>query len=157
MTFEELGNISQEAFKELVKKCVRKSALNYLKQLQQTHNKAKYLTYYDLNLQSYLESGTSKMTIKEKCFAFAARSRTIDVRCNKLWGEKNLQCRLGCDENETQTHLLQCRALVNNDIVKDDWRGKHLNTLAWLVRPSAVSFTTNTAVELHSLRRIPPL
>ena len=38
----------------------------------------------------------------------------------------------------------------------DDWRGKHLNTLAWLVRPSAVSFTTNTAVELHSLRRIPP-
>ena len=35
--------------------------------------------------------------------------------------------------------------------VVDDWRGKHLNTLVWLVRPSAVSFTTNTAVELHSL------
>ena len=36
----------------------------------------------------------------------------------------------------------------------DNWRGKHLNRLAWLVRPSA--FTTIRAVELHSLRRIPP-
>ena len=40
--------------------------------------------------------------------------------------------------------------------VVDDCRGKHLNTLAWLVRPSAVSFTTNTAVELHSLWKPPP-
>ena len=32
----------------------------------------------------------------------------------------------------------------------DDWQGKHLNTVAWLVYPSAISFTTNTAVELHS-------
>ena len=39
--------------------------------------------------------------------------------------------------------------------VVDDWQGKHLKTLAWLVHPSAISFTTNTAVELHSLLRIP--
>ena len=32
----------------------------------------------------------------------------------------------------------------------DDWQGKHLNTVAWLVYPSAISFTTNTAVELLS-------
>ena len=30
-----------------------------------------------------------------------------------------------------------------------------LKNVAWLVRPSAISFTTNMAVELHSLRRIP--
>ena len=33
--------------------------------------------------------------------------------------------------------------------VVDNWRGKHLNRLAWLVRPSA--FTTIRAVELRSL------
>ena len=33
--------------------------------------------------------------------------------------------------------------------VVDNWRGKHLNRLAWLVRPSP--FTTIRAVELHSL------
>ena len=38
--------------------------------------------------------------------------------------------------------------------VVDNWRGKHLNRLASLVHPSA--FTTIRAVELHSLRRIPP-
>ena len=40
--------------------------------------------------------------------------------------------------------------------VVDDWRGKYLNILAWLIRPSVVSFTTYTAFELHSLWRIPP-
>ena len=59
------------------------------------------------------------MTIKEKSFAFAARSRTIDVNSNKLRGQKDLKCRLGCDEEENQAHLLLCKALAGSDIVKD--------------------------------------
>ena len=59
------------------------------------------------------------MTIKEKSFAFAARSRTIDVNCNKLRGQNNLKCRLGCDEEENQAHLLLCKGLAGSDIVKD--------------------------------------
>ena len=59
------------------------------------------------------------MTIKEKSFAFAARSRTIDVNCNKLRGQNSLKCRLGCDEEENQAHLLLCKVLAGSDIVKD--------------------------------------
>ena len=59
------------------------------------------------------------MTIKEKSFCFAARSRMVDVRCNKLFGQSQLKCRLGCDTNETQSHLLDCAALTASDIIKD--------------------------------------
>ena len=119
MSFKDIEITTKEGFKELVKQKVKGAALDYLKMLQKTHSKAKNLNYSELSLQQYLKSGTSKMTIKEKCFAFAARSRTIDVKCNKLWGQKNLRCRLGCDEEENQAHLLQCKAIAGSDIVKD--------------------------------------
>ena len=59
------------------------------------------------------------MTIKEKLFCFAARSRMIDVRCNKLYGQSQLRCRLGCDTNETQNHLLECVSLTDQNMVKE--------------------------------------
>ena len=59
------------------------------------------------------------MTIKEKLFCFAARSRMIDVRCNKLYGQSQLKCRLGCDTKETQSHLLDCVSLTDQNIVKE--------------------------------------
>lgn len=119
MSFEEIQNTSKEGFKECVKEKVKVAALDYLKSIQKTHSKAKNLKYSELSLQQYLKSGTSKMTIKEKSFAFAARSRTIDVNCNKLRGQNNLKCRLGCDEEENQAHLLLCKGLAGSDIVKD--------------------------------------
>ena len=119
LSFEEIERISKDAFKELVKKKVKKGALEYLQKLKQTHSKAKNLSYDELDLQMYLKSGTSKMTIKEKSFTFALRSRTIDVNCNKLQGQTNVKCRLGCDQDETQSHLLHCSALRDSAIVKD--------------------------------------
>ena len=93
--------------------------MDYLRKLQQTHSKAMNLSYDELDLQIYLKSGTNKMTIKEKSFAFALRSRTIDVKCNKLQGQTNVRCRLGCDQDESQPHLLQCSALIDSNIVKE--------------------------------------
>ena len=119
MSFEEIADIPKEAFKKLVKEKVQKSALEYLKQLQLTHSKSENLNYDDLNLQGYLKSGTSTMTIKEKLFCFAARSRMVDVKCNKLYGQIHLKCRLGCDAMETQNHLLNCDALSDSNIVKE--------------------------------------
>ena len=113
LSFEEIKSISKDAFKAIVKKNVKKVALDYLKKLQETHSKAKNLSYDELDLQMYLKSGTNKMTIKEKSFSFALRSRTIDVKCNKLNGQTNVKCRLGCDQDKSQPHLLQCSALTD--------------------------------------------
>ena len=81
--------------------------------------KAKNLSYDELDLQMYSKSGTSRLTIKDKSFAFALRSRTIDVNCNKLQGQTNVKCRLGCDQDESQPHLLHCSALRDSAIVKE--------------------------------------
>ena len=89
-SFEEIANISKEAFKKLVKDKVQKAALDYLTNLQLSHSKSSNLCYDDLSLQGYLKSGKNKMTIKEKLFCFAARSRMVDVRCNKLHGQSQL-------------------------------------------------------------------
>ena len=83
------------------------------------HSKSEKLCYENLSLQDYLRSGTNSMTIKEKSFCFAARSRMIDVRCNRLHGQIHLKCRLGCDTSETQNHLLVCEALTDSSIVKE--------------------------------------
>ena len=64
VSFEEIENISKEAFKKLVKDKVHKSALDYLKNLQLSHSKSENLSYDDLSLQGYLKSGTSNMTIR---------------------------------------------------------------------------------------------
>ena len=119
LSFEEIEKISKEAFKDLVKQKVRKGAFEYLQKVQHTHSKDKNLSYNELDLQMYLKSGTNKMTIKEKSFTFALRSRTIDVKCNKLQGQMNVKCRLGCDQDESQPHLLHCSALRDSTIVKE--------------------------------------
>ena len=119
MSFEEIANVSEEAFKNFVKEKVQKAALDYLKNLQLIHSKSKNQCYNELSLQGYLKSGTSNMTIKEKSFCFAARSRMIDVRCNYPQGQGQLMCRLGCNKKETQNHLLECGALTDSNIVQE--------------------------------------
>ena len=140
MSFEEITNISKEAFKKLVKEKVNKSALDYLQNLQLSHSKSENLSYDDLGLQGYLKSGTSNMTIKEKLFCFAARSRMIDVRCNKLHGQSQLKCRLGCDKKETQNHLLDCVALADSNIVKEtpDYADIHGKDIAKMEKISKI-------------------
>ena len=80
MSFEEIEGISKDAFKVIVKKNVKKATLEYLKKLQQTHSKAKNLTYDELDLQLYLKSGTSKMTIKENSFKSSEAQRVQEAR-----------------------------------------------------------------------------
>ena len=134
MSFEEIANISEDAFKEIVREKVQKLALEYLKKLQHLHSKSEKLCYDKLSLQGYLQSGTSSMTIKEKSFCFAARSRMVEVKCNKINGETQLKCRLGCNTEETQNHLLHCEALSDSSIVEKlpeyaDLHGKDVEKL----------------------------
>ena len=87
----------------------------------------------------YSKSGTSRLTIKDKSFAFALRSRTIDVNCNKLQGQTNVKCRLGCDQDESQPHLLHCSALRDSTVVKDlpnyeDIHGKSVQKIETLTK-----------------------
>ena len=59
------------------------------------------------------------MSIKEKQFTFAARSRMLEVRSNFKVGLKITQCRRCKDSEETQEHLLHCPTLRDGAVVTD--------------------------------------
>ena len=157
MSFEEISNTTEEAFKDIVKEKVQNLALVYLKNLQTMHSKSEKLCYDNLSLQDYLRSGTNSMTIKEKSFCFAARSRMLDVRCNRLHGQIHLKCRLGCDTSENQNHLLVCDALSDSSIVKElpeysDLYGKDIDKMETVSKILQAKFKLlNELDELHQV------
>ena len=57
------------------------------------------------------------MTIREKCFAFAARSRMLDIHANFKVGKSDIKCRKCLNSDEDQKHLLVCPALTDNSLV----------------------------------------
>ena len=113
MTFEQIKAVSKDEFKIQVKKIVKRKALEYLQNLQQTHSKAQPLKYAKLGLQDYLKP-ESDMTIREKAFTFAARSRMLDLKCNFKVGKKDLMCNLCGKHEESQEELLTCEVLIDS-------------------------------------------
>ena len=113
MTFEQIKAVSKDEFKSQVKKIVKRKALEYLQNLQQTHSKAQPLKYAKLGLQDYLKP-ESDMTIREKTFTFAARSRMLDLKCNFKVGKKDLMCSICGKHEESQEGLLTCEVLIDS-------------------------------------------
>ena len=151
LTFDEIGEFSKEAFKDLVKTKIRKEAFNDLLNLQKSHSKGKEILFKQFSLQDYLMSRSS-LTKKEKHFVFKARSRTLDLRCNFKLGQSTLQCRL-CDSHpEDQESLLTCPALVTGedlpasqqppymDIFSDNF--VKISVIAKLLQEKFTAFTT---------------
>ena len=81
LSFEEIKANTKEQFKRVVKEHVNEKAFEYLKNLQQTHSKAKPIQYEKFSLQNYLRAD-NKLTTKEKSFTFAARTRMLELRAN---------------------------------------------------------------------------
>ena len=65
------------------------------------------------------QSNQSDLSIRERQFIFAARSRMLDVRSNFKVGLKSTQCRRCEDAEETQEHLLYCPTLRDGGVVTD--------------------------------------
>ena len=69
-----------------------------------------------MKLQEYLKSGQA-LSIEEKAFIFAARSNMIDVHANFKIGKTDILCRKCQSEDETQQHILVCKALSDNCVL----------------------------------------
>ena len=109
-SIDQIKSHTKDSFKRLVKEHVIVTAFEYLKNLQKTHSKARPLQYETFKMQEYLGS-ESKLSLKEKAFTFAIRTRMIDLKSNFKVGQKDLKCRL-CDKHEEdQQGLLLCPAL----------------------------------------------
>ena len=109
--------VSKAGWKDIVSKNVQKSAFRYLTDLKSTHSKARDILHQNLQLQSYLGSSGNNLTIQEKQFIFAARTRMLDVKANFKSSESDLSCRKCRNATESQEHLLSCEALLDGNLV----------------------------------------
>ena len=54
------------------------------------------------------------MTMREKAFSFAARSRMLDLKCNFKNGKEDLKCSICGKHDENQEGLLTCEVLLDS-------------------------------------------
>jgi len=118
LTMEEIAGTSKMRFKEIIKNKVETKALQYLTKLKESHSKAKNIKHDKIQLQPYLRSETKNLTINEKKFIFAARTRMLDVKGNFKTGMLDRKCRKCEATDETQQHLLDCPALSDSSLVR---------------------------------------
>lgn len=114
---EQLQAISKHKFKEIVKNKVQSKAFKYLTDLKISHSKARHIKHEKLSLQSYLQPGMNNLTIKERQFIFAARTKMLDLKGNFKVGQNNISCRKCELSDETQEHIIVCPALIDQSIV----------------------------------------
>ena len=84
--------------------------LNYLNNLKKGHSKSEYLNCTELQTAEYLLDQRFSKT--EKQLLLRLRSKTLDVKQNFKNLHKNPWCTSCKLFPETQSHLLQCPALV---------------------------------------------
>ena len=112
LTEEEIQGVSQEVFKNFVKKKVKINYLKYLNNLKTKHSKSDSLVCTEVEMAEYIS--TPRMDTKKKELLFKLRSRTLDVKQNFKNQHQNPWC-ISCGLfQETQGHLLQCPPLVKN-------------------------------------------
>ena len=119
LDMETIANTRKEEFKRIVKNAVKERSLEYLQKLQEKHSKARDISYESLELQPYLRTSCeASMTITQKQFLFAARSRMIDLRANFKFGKSDVSCRACHQTEENQEHLLECPELQDNEVAQ---------------------------------------
>merc|ERR1712024_41377 len=117
LTMEEIAGTSKLRFKEIIRNKVETKALQYLTKLKESHSKARNIKHEKIKLQPYLRSETKNLTINERKFIFAARTRMLDLRGNFKTGMTDRKCRKCEATEETQQRLLDCTALGDSSLV----------------------------------------
>ena len=117
LSYEDIKNMSKESLHKFVKEKIEEKALHFLNQKKMKHSKVLQIKHEALKMQEYLMPENVK-SLEIAKFLFCARTRMLDLGSNfpNKYG-KNPQCKLGCDEADSQKHLMECPHLVEDDLV----------------------------------------
>ena len=83
--------------------------------LKKTHNKVKHIEFKDYEMQEYLKSAL--LSNNEAKFLFHSRCRMLPVRTNYGGSFSDNLCPLCKKIEDSQSHLLLCDSLVNQNIL----------------------------------------
>ena len=111
-----IRNMSKSKFKKYVKSKISNAVFQFLLTEKEELSKIKTIQYKKFKLQKYFKSNL--FSNYEVQILSKLRSRNINVKANfkKQYTFNNiekLECSLGCQEIETQQHLLTCKPLLN--------------------------------------------
>ena len=98
LSLEDIKNFPKETLRKFVKKQVNEKALMFLNNKKLKHTKVMHIQH---NANYFLPINLKSLGLAR--FLFSARTRMVDVGAN--YG-KPVQCKLGCEELDTQQHLL---------------------------------------------------
>ena len=120
LSFEDMKLLSKDSLSNFVKEQINEKALQYLNKKKLKHSKVCHIIHEELKMQAYLQpSNVQSVTLAK--FLFSSRTRMLDVGGNfSQRHEGKTKCKLGCDEEDTQRHLLTCPFLAQNDIRNPD-------------------------------------
>ena len=116
----DISVMSKKTFKEFIKTKISHYAFEKLKQVKETQSKGKEIVYSKFEIQKYLKRG--KLTTKQKSLLLNLRLRMIELRGNyRVKFQGDLMCRTCGLEEELQSHLLECRTILNRcpELYKD--------------------------------------
>ena len=97
-------------YKKFIKKKIKDAAFEYLEEDKSSKSKVMNIEYKNLSKQSYLSS--ANFTDDEVFLLARLRSRNILVKENFSGMYSDTLCSLGCEENETQQHILTCKPIL---------------------------------------------
>ena len=122
MTEDQIKTMKKEKYQEIVKMKVKKSAFDYLKEIQARHSKVRTIKYDKQELSSYMQSPLFDRDNVRTLLAL--RTRTINgIRSDFSGMYDDLTCPLKCGEVDTLPNLLSCKVLkdrLQTDIVTNN-------------------------------------
>ena len=117
----EISRLKRITFKKLVTEKIQHLAAKYLISLKLQHSKSEHLKY-SINMQPYLR--TESLKIEEKKLLFRVRNRLIDVKLNfRKKYRDDFKCHLCKITDESQSHLLNCTVILEDENVKSSLIG----------------------------------
>ena len=116
LSFEDIKSLSKDSFSNFVKKQLGEKALQFINKKKLEHSKVRHIKHDELKMQAYLQASNVRSVSLAK-FLFSARTRMLDVGGNfSQRNEGKIKCKLGCNEEDTQRHLLICPFLAQNHV-----------------------------------------
>ena len=139
MSFEEIGQMSNMKFKNIVKQKTEEAGFKYLLIEKNKQTKIADLNYENLEMQEYLNDGNRNTRISK--LIFKARGRNLNIKMHKKWKYSDAIC-VGAEKNyETENELLLCAGLGDRN------ENEEL-TYSWLF-DSSVTKMVKVAIEIE--------
>ena len=112
ITFEEIQKTSKMVWRNTIRKYIEENAFRNLEIMKQTHSKVKELKHIRLKIQDYfLPNGIKNITKQDIQLIFQMRSQVTNLKQNMKGKYETFECRACLVENESQTHVYECKEI----------------------------------------------